>query len=256
MAARAKSRTRRPARSRKKSSKSLMPWFLTGAIALAGIFFYENPEDGRSVLQVAKLDGLITTGTTPQKTTSQKQVARKTIETKPKTSGMAASNHTQEPSKKTQTRTALLDIPRPGPRPAVDVGAEKDLMETAAIHPAGTADRWYLCASRTDHCVIDGATFMLEGRKIRLAGIEVPKMADAACEAERKRGAAAMERLRALLNEGRLTLTSAAGTDANGALLYTASSNGRSIERRLIAEGLARGPGSAGLWCAKDTARN
>lgn len=252
MAARAKTRRRQPARSRKKTSKPLMPWLLTGAIAVAGIFFYENPAERRSVLQAAKLDSLILTGSTPEKTVSRqnREAKRKAVTTTER----KIRKHQTPP--KTETRTALLQIPRPGPRPLADIGTEKDQVETASLTPpAGTA-RWYLCASRTDHCVIDGATFMLEGQKIRLAGIEVPRMADAACEAERKRGGVAMERLRALLSQGRITLTSASGTDASGAKLHTVASNGRSVEQQLVEEGLARTPGSSTRWCTKTAAKS
>lgn len=251
MAARAKTRKRQPARSRKTSSKSLMPWLLTGAIAVAGIFFYENPAERRSILQVAKLDGLISTGSTPEKAAE-----RQSREARPRAALTTERRIAKRETAKAGTQATLLKIPRPGPRPLADVGTEKDLVKTAAIAPVETTGRWYLCASRTDHCVIDGATFMLEGRKIRLAGIEVPRMADAACEAERKRGGAAMERLRALLSQGRITLTSALGTDANGARLHTVASNGHSVERQLVEEGLARTPGSSTRWCTKTVAKS
>ena len=251
MAARAKTRKRQPSRSRKKTSKPLMPWLLTGAVAVAGIFFYENPAERRSVLQAAKLDRLITTGSTPEKA-----AARKSRDARPKAVYTARNLRKHETPPKTGTRTAFQQIPRPGPRPLADIGAEKGPVETAALTPAAGTVRWYLCASRTDHCVIDGATFMLEGQKIRLAGIEVPRMADAACEAERKRGGIAMERLRALLNQGRITLTSASGTGANGAKLHTVASNGRSVEQQLVEEGLARRPGSSTRWCAKTAAKS
>lgn len=251
MAARAKTRRRQPARSRKKSSKSLMPWLLTGAIAVAGIFFYENPAERRGVLQAAKLDSLILTGSTPEKT-----VSRQNREAKPKAVIITERKIRKRETAGTENRATLLQIPRPGPRPLADVGTQKGLVETAALAPVKTTGRWYLCASRTDHCVIDGATFMLEGQKIRLAGIEVPRMADAACEAERKRGGVAMERLRALLSQGRITLTSASGTDASGAKLHTVAANGRSVEQQLVEEGLARRPGSSTAWCARTAAKS
>lgn len=57
-------------------------------------------------------------------------------------------------------------------------------------------------AVSTDACVIDGDTFRLGPRSIRLVGVDAPETHPSRCDAEAKLGGAATERLLALLNLG------------------------------------------------------
>lgn len=59
---------------------------------------------------------------------------------------------------------------------------------------------------RGDACVIDGDTFKLGNRKVRIIGIDTPEL-NGQCAAERRLAAEAATRLRQLLNQGPFTMT-------------------------------------------------
>lgn len=102
-------------------------------------------------------------------------------------------------------------------------------------------------------CVVDGDTFWLEGRKIRIADINTPETSRPACPREADLGRRATRKLQALLSEGGFTLGLAPGgrdIDRFGRLLRTVTRNGRSIGEDLVAAGLAeRWQGRRGNWC-------
>lgn len=109
-----------------------------------------------------------------------------------------------------------------------------------------------LCGStsRID-CVVDGDTFWLSGKKIRIADINTPETSSPQCAAEAKLGKAAKLRLRSLLNSGPFELRR--GTrdeDRYGRKLRTVHRNGRSLGATLVAEGLAHAwNGRQESWC-------
>ena len=112
--------------------------------------------------------------------------------------------------------------------------------------------KWFICTTQTDYCVLDGSTILYAGRKVRLADIDTPAIAEARCEAERLRGGDAKLRLRELLNEGDITLVSAKGGAAGraGAAAHLVLRGGRSIGHRLVTEGLAKPwTGRHRSWC-------
>lgn len=91
------------------------------------------------------------------------------------------------------------------------------------------------------NCVVDGDTFWMAGVKIRIADIDTPETHPARCPEEARLGAAATQRLQALLNSGAVTLHSIdRGTDRYGRKLRRVSVDGRGVGDTLIAEGLAR----------------
>lgn len=101
------------------------------------------------------------------------------------------------------------------------------------------------------NCVVDGNSFYLQGRGVRLAGIDAPDTHSARCDAEALLGRAATERLQGLLNAGELTLVPVEpGTDANGRLLRQVKVDGQDVGASLAAAGLARSAeaGRSG-WC-------
>ncbi len=103
------------------------------------------------------------------------------------------------------------------------------------------------------NCVVDGDTFWYEGTKIRIADIDTPETHPPRCGLEARLGAAATNRLQALLNAGSFKLEVVdRDTDRYGRKLRRVMRSGRSIGDTLIAEGLARpyvGGPRAG-WCA------
>lgn len=60
---------------------------------------------------------------------------------------------------------------------------------------------------RGTFCVVDGDTFKLGERSIRLVGIDAPEMHPARCDAEAKKGEAATAELQRLLNQGPFVMT-------------------------------------------------
>ena len=101
-------------------------------------------------------------------------------------------------------------------------------------------------------CVVDGDTFWLDGRKIRIADINAPETHGARCGAEQARGKAASLRLVALLNAGPFEMHAGAReSDRYGRALRTVTRSGRSIGARLVSEGLAEPwRGRRSDWCA------
>lgn len=101
------------------------------------------------------------------------------------------------------------------------------------------------------NCVVDGDTFWFRGEKIRIADIDAPEISQPACAAERQAGEMGRDRLLALLNEGRFSLTAGwRDQDRYGRKLRVVSHAGKSLGERLVEQGLARrwnGPDFG--WC-------
>jgi len=112
------------------------------------------------------------------------------------------------------------------------------------------AGKWFICTTQTDYCVLDGNTILYAGRKVRLADIDAPAIAEARCDAERLKGGDAKLRLREILNEGGVTLAAAKAGGSEGAAAHVVLGNGRSVGARLVGEGLARPwNGRHRSWC-------
>jgi len=100
------------------------------------------------------------------------------------------------------------------------------------------------------NCVVDGDTFYLAGRKVRIADIDAPETHPSRCSAEATLGSRATSRLLALLNAGPFELKGS-GQDRYGRDLRTVVRDGRSLGGILVAEGLARPwTGRRLPWCA------
>jgi len=101
-------------------------------------------------------------------------------------------------------------------------------------------------------CVVDGDTFRLNGEKIRIADIDTPETHPPRCAREARAGERATERMRALLNEGPVTLEPYKRPyDRYGRRLAVVTRDGVSLGERLVAEGLARryDGGHRRGWC-------
>lgn len=107
-------------------------------------------------------------------------------------------------------------------------------------------------AGPRDNCVVDGDTFWLNGRKVRIADIDTPEVGDPKCEAEYALGLKATHRLRQLLNAGPFELKAIVRReqDRYGRDLRVVVRDGRSLGNQLVSEGLARSwVGRRGSWC-------
>ncbi|MBX3575347.1 MAG: thermonuclease family protein [Mesorhizobium sp.] len=101
------------------------------------------------------------------------------------------------------------------------------------------------------NCVVDGDTFVLNGKAVRVADIDTPEAGNPKCRREAELAEKATRRLRDLLNAGPLDLVAQPrDEDIYGRKLRTVMRDGRSIGDTLIAEGLARRwTGSKKSWC-------
>jgi endonuclease YncB( thermonuclease family) len=105
---------------------------------------------------------------------------------------------------------------------------------------------------RGNACVIDGDTFKLGDRKIRITGIDAPELAHPLCPEEAALARRSANRLLALLNEGGFAMVPhrLQRLDQHGRELMVIERGGVSIGDRMIDEGLAhRYLGAKSSWC-------
>lgn len=101
-------------------------------------------------------------------------------------------------------------------------------------------------------CVIDGDTFKLGDRTIRITGIDAPELASPKCPAEGALARKSADRLLALLNEGPFDMVAhrLQRQDRHGRDLMVIRRGENSIGGELVEEGLAhRYIGSKRSWC-------
>ena len=98
--------------------------------------------------------------------------------------------------------------------------------------------------------VIDGDTFSLRGRRIRILGMDAPETHPSRCRQEAQLGSAATDKLRALLSSGTITM-SGSGHDQYGRDLRQVFVNGVDVADSMISAGLARSydGGKKQSWC-------
>lgn len=116
-------------------------------------------------------------------------------------------------------------------------------MGLVATAPERVAEHFTRCGRGRGHaCVVDGDTFKLGDRKIRIIGIDAPETHPARCAEEAAKGEAATARLQALLNEGPFEMIGSRAdlTDRYGRDLRTIVRDGQSIADQLREEGLVR----------------
>lgn len=101
------------------------------------------------------------------------------------------------------------------------------------------------------NCVVDGDTFWMDGEKIRISDIDAPETHPSKCPEEARLGAAATQRLQALLSAGPVTLVRPdRDTDKYGRALRIVTRGGKSLGAQLVSEGLARRwTGRRQPWC-------
>ena len=135
------------------------------------------------------------------------------------------------------------------------------LLDPSLIEPVGPlADQPEVVAAsftpcgpgRGPTCVVDGDTFKLGDRKIRITGIDAPELAAPKCPAEAALARRSAERLRQLLSQGSFEMIAhrLQRQDRHGRDLMVVRRGEVSIGRQMIDEGLAhRYIGSKRSWC-------
>ncbi|WP_236735608.1 thermonuclease family protein [Agrobacterium tumefaciens] len=134
----------------------------------------------------------------------------------------------------------------------VDLGISASTAMASPLSLDTQSADFSICGnSRRVNCVVDGDTFWFHAKKIRIADIDAPELSPPRCEVERAKGEAAKQRLLALLNGGKFSIT-ATGRDHDrfGRDLRIITRNGRSIGTVLVEENLARRwDGRRRPWC-------
>ena len=155
--------------------------------------------------------------------------------------------------KRTDVRRALWFIPL-----LLLGGALLDPALIAPIGPmAAPAERvstsFTPCGpGRSAACIVDGDTFKLGDRKIRITGIDAPELLAPQCPGEEVLARRSADRLLELLNQGEFEMIAhrLRRQDRHGRDLMVIQRKGRSIGATLIDEGLAhRYIGSKRSWC-------
>ena len=122
----------------------------------------------------------------------------------------------------------------------------------ASVGPERVAERFTRCDSGSGHaCVVDGDSFRLGKRRIRIRGIDAPER-EGACPAEIELAERSTARLTELLNEGPFIMSAVGGDerDQYGRELRVLTRAGRSIGGQMVAAGLAHDyRGRKTSWC-------
>jgi micrococcal nuclease len=122
-----------------------------------------------------------------------------------------------------------------------------------AAAPERVSSSFTACGpGRGSACVVDGDTFKLGDRKIRITGIDAPELLAAQCPGEEVLARKSADRLLNLLNQGEFDMIAhrLQRRDRHGRDLMVIERNGQSIGSTLIDEGLAhRYLGSKRSWC-------
>jgi micrococcal nuclease len=134
------------------------------------------------------------------------------------------------------------------------------LFDPSLIAPFGPlADREEVTATFTKcgpgrgiACVIDGDSFKLGDRKVRIVGIDAPELIEPRCPQEAALAPRSADRLLSLLNQGPFDMVAHRlhRQDRYGRDLMVLERNGNSIGKQLINEDLAhRYFGAKRSWC-------
>lgn len=121
-----------------------------------------------------------------------------------------------------------------------------------SVGPERVAERFTRCGAGSGYaCVVDGDSFRLSQRRIRIRGIDAPER-EGACPAETALAERSAARLTELLNAGPFTMTTVGRDerDQYGRELRVLTRNGRSIGEAMVAAGLAHDyRGRKTSWC-------
>ena len=130
----------------------------------------------------------------------------------------------------------------PGPPPMARASTVSETVRARHPHEGeGLTDPIY---------VIDGDTFGIGARHIRIAGIDAPETHPPRCLEEARLGLAATAKLKELLASGTVTM-SGSGQDQYGRELRSVQVGGQDVGEAMIAAGLARSytGGKRQGWC-------
>jgi micrococcal nuclease len=137
-------------------------------------------------------------------------------------------------------------------------GTDRIAARQPIISPVDTPHRELQSAQFTTcftgggtNCVVDGDTFWLGGKKIRISDIDAPETHPPNCQREADLGRQATVRLQELLNAGPFELEADdRDEDVYGRKLRVVLRDDKSVGLQLVSEGLARRwDGGRRPWC-------
>ena len=103
-------------------------------------------------------------------------------------------------------------------------------------------------AAAGPNCVLDGDTIYVGGQRVEIAGMEAPKISDAACDVERDRGIQAATELALLLNSGPVAV-GAPFRDSTGRTVSKVEVKGRDVALKMVDQNVAHEANSGLGWC-------
>ena len=98
------------------------------------------------------------------------------------------------------------------------------------------------------NCVLDGGTIYADNRRVEIAGVDAPGIADAKCDAEHDRGVQAATDLALILNSGPVTIGDPF-RDQTGRTVRKVEVKGRDVALKMIADNVAHEVNSGLTWC-------
>lgn len=201
----------------KAASGTMWPWYLAAIAVIGGVVAYDNSSALEKYASVPQLAAVTRHIASAQQL--QREEARRDVST--------STQPLPRPQERPLRQAALAQ-----PTPVAFVGSVAPVPSV----PSGGSARFFYCTDQKNDCVVDGRTFWYGGQQVRLADIDVPRIRQARCDAERERGSQAKGRLRDLLNAGAFTLADAPGAAPAKIVLR----DGQSIGVEMIRAGLAR----------------
>lgn len=121
-----------------------------------------------------------------------------------------------------------------------------------SVGPERVAERFVRCGTAGAFaCVVDGDSFRLGKRRLRIRGIDAPER-EGACAAETALAQKSADRLVQILNAGPFLMTAVGGDerDQYGRELRVLTRNGRSLGDVMVTAGLAHDyRGRKQSWC-------
>lgn len=133
----------------------------------------------------------------------------------------------------------------------IGIGYDPALVEPPGIlstEPERVSETFTICGRARSHaCVVDGDTFRIGQRRVRIIGIDAPEIHPARCAEEARLGEQATAKLRDLLNEGPFEMVAPVygrkdryGRDLRSVRRTLAGGSTQSIAEAMRESGLAR----------------
>jgi endonuclease YncB( thermonuclease family) len=99
------------------------------------------------------------------------------------------------------------------------------------------------------NCVLNGGTIYVDNKRIEIAGLDAPSIADAKCDREHDRGIEAATDLAQILNSGPVSVGDAFSDSLTGRTVHKVEVKGRDVALKMIGDNVAHAPNGGLGWC-------